>query len=43
MLKELSEKRPELTIILKSKKARKVGITTKIMKLRFNVGVLRKF
>ena len=41
MLKELGEKRHELSIILASSKARKVGIATKIMKLRSNVGVRR--
>ena len=41
MLKELGEKCPELTIILTSQKVRKVGIATKIMKLRSNVGVHR--
>ena len=43
MLKEFGEKRPELTIILTSQKARKVEITTKIVKLRSNVGVRRAF
>ena len=41
MLKELGEKHPELTIILTGQKARKVGIATKIMKLRSNVGIRR--
>ena len=41
MLKELGEKHLELTIILTCEKARKVGIATKIMKPRSNVGVHR--
>ena len=41
MLKEFGEKNFEITIILMCYKATKVGIATKIIKLRSNVGVRR--